>query len=87
MNNDCKTTFEGLLTVNECLIALKTMESNKSPGSDGFPGEFYKFFWNDISTLFVNAINCSFRKGLLSVIQREDIVSLLPKKDRNPMFL
>ena len=63
------------------------MESNKSPGSDGFPAEFYKVFWNDISTLFVNAINCSFQKGQLSVTQRHGIISRLPKKDKNPLFL
>ncbi|KAL9967304.1 hypothetical protein ACROYT_G025504 [Oculina patagonica] len=87
LDEDCKDSCEGLLSANECLSALKTMESNKSPGSDGFPAEFYKFFWNDISTLFVNAINWSFQKGLLSVTQRQGIVSLLPKKDKNPILL
>ena len=59
----------------------------KSPGSDGFPAEFYEVFWNDISILFVNAINCSFQKGQLSVTQRQGIISPLPKKDKNPLFL
>ena len=35
---------EGLLTKMECLQALKTMEPNKTPGSDGLPAEFYKMF-------------------------------------------
>ena len=30
------------------------MEANKSQGSDGFPVEFYKVFWNVIATPFVN---------------------------------
>ena len=42
--NEC----EGLLTEAECLESLKSMESNKSPGSDGLPAEFYKVFWNDV---------------------------------------
>ena len=46
---------QGLLTVNKCLNALKTMEANKSQGSDGFPAEFCKVFWNVIATPFVNA--------------------------------
>ena len=29
--------------------SLKSMESNKSPGSDGLPAEFYKVFWNEIN--------------------------------------
>ena len=40
------------INVNECLNALKTMETNKSPGSDGFPGEFYKVLWSDIAPFF-----------------------------------
>ena len=36
---------EGLITINECLESLKTMKNNKSPGTDGFPSEFYKHFF------------------------------------------
>ena len=41
---------DGLLTKKECLEAIKSMESEKSPGTDGLPAEFYKMFWPDIST-------------------------------------
>ena len=40
---------DGLLTEAECFASLKTMTSNKTPGSDGLPAEFYKVFWKDIS--------------------------------------
>ena len=63
------------------------MESNKSPGSDGFPAEFYKTFCEDISSPFVKAINCSFEGGLLSITQRQGIISLIPKKQKEPRFL
>ena len=86
LDEDSKASCEGLLNVNECLNALKTMEANKSPGSDGFPAEFYKVLWSDIAPFLVNAINCSFQKGLLSVMQRQGIISLLPKKDKKPSF-
>ena len=61
---------EGLLTAAECLESLKTMESNKTPGTDGIPVEFYKVFWNDIKPFFLAAINASHAKGLLSISQR-----------------
>jgi hypothetical protein len=32
----------------ECGESLKLMKNGKSPGSDGFTVDFYKFFWNDI---------------------------------------
>ena len=37
---------EGVLTEQECYQALKHMDNGKSPGSDGFTCEFYKFFWD-----------------------------------------
>ena len=36
------------ITVEEFTHALRAMQNNKSPGSDGFPTEFYTFFWNDM---------------------------------------
>ena len=50
-------TPQPLRTEKECLEALKTMESEKTPGTDGFPAEFYKVFWNDISSTLINALN------------------------------
>ena len=38
--NEC----EGLLTEAECLESLNSMESNKSPGSDGLPVEILQGF-------------------------------------------
>jgi len=32
---------EGPLTERECLAAVKSMESGKSPGTDGLPAELY----------------------------------------------
>ena len=73
-------------TENECLNALKTIaiEANNSQGTKV---RSHKVFWNVIASPFVNAINCSFQKGQLSVTQRQGVISLLPKKDRNPLFL
>ena len=39
-----KEKREGPLTKTECLQALKTMNWEKTPGSDGLPADFYKVF-------------------------------------------
>ena len=44
LNQTEQDSCEGLLTKTECLEALKKMECNKTPGSDGLPAEFYKSF-------------------------------------------
>ena len=46
-----------------------------------------RYYGVTLSPFLVNAISCSFQKGLLSVTQRQGIISLLPKKDKNPLFL
>ena len=78
---------KGLLSKEECLKALKDMECNKTPGSDGLPAEFYKVFWSDISNLFLNSINYAYRSGLLSVTKRRGIIKLIPKKDAEPNLI
>ena len=77
-----KMSCEGLLSAAECLQSLKTMESGKSPGKDGLPAEFYKIFWNDVSTFLIDALNMSFSKAYLSISQRRGLITLLPKKNK-----
>ena len=78
---------EGFLTAPECLESLKSMESNKSPGSDGLPAEFYIVFWNDINQHLLNALNCAYTKGFLSITQRRGLITLIPKKNKPTKML
>ena len=73
---------EGPLSVRECFEAVKSMESGKSPGTDGLPAEFYKVFWKDVSTFLISFLNRSYQKGNLAITQRRGIISLVPKKDK-----
>ena len=42
------TSLGGTLFKHECLNTLKAMKNNKSPSSDGYTVEFFKFLWNDL---------------------------------------
>ena len=84
---DEKESCGGLLTKLECLKALKSMEPEKIPGSDGIPSEFYKIFWNDISEHLVTSINHAYQKEPFSVTQRRGIIKLIPKKDAEPFLI
>ena len=57
-SDNCEKEIE----IPECLNALKELVNGKSPGSDGFPADFYKFFWTDIKYLVVNSIKYAFEK-------------------------
>ena len=71
------STCEGEITEAECTKALSTMQNNKSPGSDGLTTEFYRSFWDIISTYVVNSFNYAFKNGNLSISQRQEITVYL----------
>ena len=79
--------LEGDILEKEVLNVLKNIKNNKSPGSDGYTTEFFKFFWNDIKYYIVRAINCIFLKKELPISQRLGIISCLPKGDKPRQFL
>ena len=86
LSSEDQALCEGELTFSECHAALSQMESGKSPGSDGFPAEFYSRFWGLLGHDLVETLNFSFREGFLSDSQRRGILRLLFKKD-DPMSL
>ena len=87
LSEEIAKTCEGVMSIDECEIALKTMENNKTPGTDGLTPEFYRFFWNLLSSFMVNSFNYAFRNGTPSISQRQGIISLIPKKKKNTEYL
>lgn len=87
LNANAKVKCDGLISENECEKALKEMKNQKSPGSDGLTTEFYKVFLSDIKALFVKAINYSYQTGHLSELQKQSIITLLPKSGKDTSFL
>ena len=75
--------LEKPITQEEMLQALKGMQNDKSPGLDGFPAEFYKFFWQDIKNYLFNSYMTSLDKGILSISQCRGVITLIPKKGKN----
>ena len=69
---------EGAITSEECYNALKVMANDKSPGSDGFTAELCRYFWNLISNYMVESFNYAFQNGILSISQRQGVISLIP---------
>ena len=87
LNAEQQQHCEGMLTIDECLAALKTFNKNKSPGTDGFTAEFYLRFWDDLGQVMVDSFNYAFTTGNLSISQRQGIIRLIPKKDKDPSYL
>ena len=87
LSEQSKETLNQPVTKSELLQNLKSMSHNKSPGLDGLPAEFYIVFFHDIADLLIASLNFSFEQGILSPSQRNGLVTLLPKKDRDPNFV
>ena len=63
------------------------MKNSKSPGSDGLTTEFYKIFWNSIKTYVINSFNYSLQVGELNLLQKQSIITLLPKQNKDILHL
>ena len=86
LSNENLYFCEGPLRSKECLEALKSMASEKSPGTDGLPSEFYKVFWEEIGESLTSTLNFSFEVGQLPISQRRGIIKIIPK-DAGPKKL
>ena len=87
LTDDESRLCEGELTKRECWEALQTMGNNKSPGNDGLSKEFYVCFFNEIHSYLFQALNMSFRERQLSSSQRQAVIVLIEKKDKEKRFL
>ena len=63
------------------------MANDKTPGTDSFPTELYKFFFNDLGHILVKSFNYFWNNESLSSNQRRGVINLIPKKDKDPTFL
>ena len=79
-------SFEGL-TKRECWEALCLMKNGKSPGNDGLTKEFYVCFFEEINQFLIEALNEPFNIGQLSTSQRQAVIILIEKKDKDKRMI
>ena len=87
MDKHTSEALERPISEKEIFEVLKNMKNNKSPGSNGYSVEFFKFFWSDLKEIIFKSINCIFSKKELPISQRLGIISCLPKGEKPRQFL
>jgi hypothetical protein len=87
LSDEQKHKCEEQINETEILTAIKHLANGKTPGSDGLPADFYKFFWLDIKQFLYDSIQYAMLHGELSIEQKRGIITLLPKKGKNRLFL
>jgi hypothetical protein len=83
LNDDDKEALEVPIVQDDFAKALNSLSNNKSPGIDGLPCEFYKFFWVKIKAIVSDSLLYGLESGKLSIDQRRAVLMLLPKKDKD----
>ena len=75
------------LTEDELLIFLKSMQNDKIPGNDGLTKDFYEIIWYEIKHVFLKSLKQAKEKGQLSISQRQAVIKLIEKKDRDKRYI
>ena len=73
--------------MKECFEALTAMHSNTSPGNDGYSKVFYLAFFQTLGSDIIQCLNYSFQEGEMSSSQKQALITLLEKKDRDKRYI
>ena len=79
--------LEQELDFEEIATSIKNLKPDKSPGCDGLDIAFYRMFWLKIKQPLKDAFDYAFSTKKLHISARRGVLTLIPKKDREPTLL
>ena len=82
-----KDSCEGLITEQECKLAIESLAKNKSPGNDGLTAEFYLIFFENIKDILTASFNKAYERGELSSSQKQAVITLINKKGKDRLLI
>ena len=82
IDEQAKQTLDLPITQDELNLTIKNTGTNKSPGIDGLPVEFYETFWPTLKNELEEIVNLVYiHQQHLNTSQRTGIITLTHKKD------
>lgn len=80
LDDSDKSKLENVITTSEINEAIKKLKSGKSPGTDGFPIEFFKMFASKLVPLLLKLFREVLDKKALPTTMTQAAITLLLKK-------
>lgn len=73
------------ITKEEISAAISNLNTNKSPGTDSFPPEWYKSMKDHLLPLLEPSFNYIFKGGSLPPSWKEAFISVIPKEGKDKL--
>ena len=87
-SDEPRDSIDKQLITSEYFAALKTLKEYKTSEKDGLTVEFYLAFWPlDVRKCLVECLNFGHRHGEMSTSQKQAMITLIEKKDKDKRLL
>ena len=83
LNQEETEIMNNLITSTEIEAVIKNLSKDKSPGLDGFIGEFYQTFREELMPIYLKLFQKIAEEGTLPTSFYEATITLIPKPDKD----
>ena len=80
-----KAMLDSSISEGEIIETIKSMQTGKAPGPDGFPTEFYKLFFPKLAPLLRLVFSEIITEEMLPSTMAQATITVLLKKDKDPL--
>ena len=83
LNQEKIENLDKPITSTEINTVIKNLPTNKSPGPDGFTGEFYQKFREELTPILLKLFQKIVEEGKLPNSLYESTITLIPKPSKD----